>query len=140
MVVFQEWPRSDFSGALKATSTAGKMDRTLWFYDAKSFNDRLTLKNAPRFWRAPPPFDEAHFASFVQALFVDNGGCFGENDILIVLDGRRSGTSDRASRILGKIIKKARGQFNKRPCGNPLRLFYTNAEPLNCICIVFGGA
>ncbi len=106
--------------------------RTVWLYDVKSYNDRLTLKNAPRFWRSAPPLEESHFQSCMEAVFnaKKESNFFRANDMLIVLDGRRSGSSDRISRVLGKVMK-GHSDFNKRPCGSPLRLFYSNQELLN---------
>jgi|Cyp1metagenome_2_1107374.scaffolds.fasta_scaffold120203_1 hypothetical protein len=127
MVYFKEIP-TDWNLAVQQVLALVKgSDRTIWIYDCKSFNDRLTLKNFPRSWRNTPPLDEGHFGQCMTAMF-EKENIFRENDVLLTLDGRRSGTSDRMARILNRLLKKQQERFCKRPLGKPLRLFYSNVE------------
>ena len=138
MVYFREIPATDLDNVVKelpALKRPGPEEdrRTIFVYDVKSYNDRLALKNSPRHWRSLPPLDEQHFQKCMGATFQTSmeTAAFRNNDVLLVLDGRRSGASDRISRILGKVLKKqdaGPAGFPKRPCANPLRLLYHNAE------------
>ena len=118
-------PVTDLEHALKTLSLLqGKVEgqRTLWWYDNKSYNDKFSLKGTRPF-KATASFEEAFFGNAFDGLLSE----FGDNDLFMAWDGRRSGVLEKMRKKMSSAIKHSE-KFTKRPLGQPFRVHYNNSE------------
>ena len=98
----------------------------IYLYDVKGFYDKQTL-SSPSCYSSLPCLDIGHFKAIIAALFEGTDKLFREQDLLIMMDGRKPSNLAAMSRVLNHYLKK------QKPPKNPvkniiMRLHYNNNE------------